>query len=99
MNTAAAPLLLLTGWEDPRRTSGAAAVFILLNSILGLAGQLASLAAIPPQAGLLAATAVVGGLAGSYLGVHKLQPLALRRVHAVVLLLSGVKLLSEGLKL
>lgn len=93
------PLLLLTGWEDPRRTSGAAAVFILLNSILGLAGQLASLAAIPPQAGVLAATAVVGGLVGSYLGVHKLQPIALRRVHAVVLLLSGVKLVSEGLKL
>jgi len=31
--------------------------------------------------------------------VHKLQPLALRRVHSVVLLLSGVKLLAEGLKL
>ncbi len=92
------PLLLLTGWEDPRRTSGAAAVFILVNSVLGLAGQLSTLSAIPPQAGVLAATAVLGGFVGSYFGVHKLQPLALRRVHSVVLLLSGGKLLLEGVR-
>jgi uncharacterized membrane protein YfcA len=92
------PLLLLTGWEDPRRTSGAAAVFIWINSVVGLMGQLSTLSKIPPQAGALAATAVIGGLVGSYLGVHKLQPLALRRVHAVVLLLSGSKILFEALK-
>jgi uncharacterized membrane protein YfcA len=92
------PLLLLTGWEEPRTTSGAAAVFILVNSILGLLGQLASLARVPPQALALGATAVAGGLVGSYLGVHRLRPLALRRVHAVVLLISGLKLLYEGWK-
>jgi uncharacterized membrane protein YfcA len=92
------PLLLLTGWQQPRGASGAAAVFILVNSILGLLGQLSSLARIPPQAIALGATAVVGGLVGSYLGVHRLRPLALRRVHAVVLLISGAKLLFEGLR-
>src|SRR5439155_17706351 len=67
------PLLLLTGWEEPRRTSGAAAVFILLNSILGLLGQLASLARVPSEASLYAAVAVTGGLVGSWLGVNRLR--------------------------
>jgi uncharacterized membrane protein YfcA len=93
------PLLILTGWEEPRRTSGAAAVFILANSILGLAGQLASLARVPPQASILAVAAAGGGLVGSWLGVNRLAPLALRRVHAVILVLSGTKLLVEGLRL
>ena len=92
------PLLILTGWEEPRRTSGAAAVFILVNSVLGLLGQLSSLVHVPPQATLLAIAAICGGLVGSWLGVHRLQPLALRRVHAVVLVVSGAKLLFEGLR-
>jgi uncharacterized membrane protein YfcA len=92
------PLLILTGWEEPRRTSGAAAVFILVNSVLGLFGQLSSLARVPVQAVPLAITAMCGGLVGSWLGVHRLQPLPLRRVHAVVLVVSGAKLLVEGLR-
>jgi uncharacterized membrane protein YfcA len=93
------PILILTGWEEPRKTSGAAAVFILVNSVLGLLGHLSSTRLIPPQAALLAATAVVGGLIGSWLGVHRLGPLTLRRVHAVVLLVSGAKLVVEGLRI
>ena len=93
------PLLILTGWQEPRMTSGAAAVFILANSVLGLLGHLSSTRLIPPQAAVLGATAIAGGLVGSWLGVHRLRPMALRRVHAVVLLLSGAKLLIEGLHL
>lgn len=92
------PLLILTGWEEPRRTSGAAAVFILVNSILGLLGRLSSVSAIPPQAAPLAIAAICGGLIGSWLGVHRLQPVVLRRVHSVVVLVSGAKLLYEGLR-
>jgi uncharacterized membrane protein YfcA len=92
------PLLILTGWEEPRRTGGAAAVFILVNSILGLLGHASSMRLIPPQALALGATAVIGGLVGSWLGVHRLRAIALRRVHAVVLLVSGVKLLIDGLR-
>jgi uncharacterized membrane protein YfcA len=92
------PLLILSGWEEPRKTSGAAAVFILVNSLLGLLGHFSSTRLIPPAAALLGATAVIGGLIGSWVGVHHLRPLALRRVHAVVLLLSGAKLLVDGLR-
>lgn len=92
------PILILTGWAEPRSTSGAAAVFILLNSILGLLGQLSSTVQVPSSALLLGATAVAGGLLGSWLGVHHLRPVAIRRVHAVVLVVSGAKLFWEGLK-
>ena len=67
------PLLILTGWEEPRRTSGAAAVFILVNSVLGLLGQLSSFVHVPPQAALLTIVAMCGGLVGSWLGVHRLS--------------------------
>jgi uncharacterized membrane protein YfcA len=47
---------------------------------------------------LLALVALLGGLLGSWLGVRRLGPPTLRRVHAGVLLVSGAKLLLEGLK-
>src|SRR3954451_15874706 len=43
------PLIILFGWETPRHTSGVAAGFILLNSVAGLAGNLASVRALPPE--------------------------------------------------
>ena len=91
------PLLILTGWAEPRQAGGAAIVFILVNSVLGLLGNLSSVSAIPPEVGVLAPSALAGGLIGSYLGVHKLVPQQLRRVNSAVLLLSGLKLLKEGL--
>jgi uncharacterized protein len=90
------PILILTGWEEPRRTAGAAVVFILLNSIAGFLGHLSGARLVPPQAGILAAIAVGGALLGTYIGVHRLNALALRRVNAVVLVISGVKLLFEA---
>jgi uncharacterized membrane protein YfcA len=69
-----------------------------VNSILGLLGRLSSVASIPPQAAPLAVAAICGGLIGSWLGVHRLQPMVLRRIHSVVVLLSGAKLLYEGLR-
>lgn len=92
------PLLLLAGWETPRRTAGAASVFILVNSVAGLSGQLASLSQLPWQVTVFGAAVVVGGGIGSYLGVHRLTPPGLRRVNAVVILFSGGKLLLESLK-
>lgn len=92
------PLLLLTGWEDPRRAAGAAAVFILLNSMSGLAGHVASSAAIPQSAAIFVGIAFTGAILGTWLGAKRLAPLALRRVHALVLLVSGAKLLLDALR-
>lgn len=92
------PLLLLSGWEEPRRTAGAAIIFILVNSVLGFLGHVSAARLVPPQAVLLGATALAGGLVGSWLGVHRLRPLQLRRINSVVLVVSGVKLFLEALR-
>ena len=89
------PLIILSRWEEPRRAGGAAVVFILANSVLGFLGHISAARFVPPAAGLLAATALVGGLAGSWVGVNRLKALALRRVHATVLVISGGKLFIE----
>lgn len=87
------PLLILARWEDPRRTAGASAVFILVNSAAGLAGHLAAGGTVPPAAVPLTAVALVGGLVGSWLGARRLVPIAIRRVLAAVLVVAGGKLL------
>ena len=92
------PLLILTGWQEPRRTAGAAAVFILANSALGLLGHASSARLVPDAVVWLVAAAVGGGLVGSWIGAHRLPPLALRRVHSVLLVVSGGKLLLEALR-
>ena len=88
------PLLILTGWEETRRTAGASAAFILANSVAGLAGHLAAGRTIPPQVAYLAPVAIVGGLIGAGLGATRLPTLVLRRVLAVVLVVAGLKLLT-----
>jgi uncharacterized membrane protein YfcA len=92
------PIVILSGWEEPRRAGGAAVVFILVNSVLGLLGHVSVAAQVPPVAGVLAAVALVGGLIGSWAGVNRLKPLVLRRVHAIVLVTSSVKLFVDGLR-
>ena len=87
------PLLILTGWEETRRTAGASAAFILINSVSGLAGHLAAGRAIPAEVAVLAPVAVAGGLIGAWLGATRLSTLVLRRLLAAVLVVAGLKLL------
>jgi uncharacterized membrane protein YfcA len=86
------PLLLLAGWADPRTASGVSVVFILVNSLAGLAGQWQTSVELPPDLPYWAAAAVAGGLIGSYLGVHKYGATGLKRMLAVVLVIAGIKL-------
>lgn len=87
------PLILLIGWETPRRTSGVAAVFILVNSAAGLAGNLSSLGALPSELPIFLGAACLGGLLGTWLGVARLPRVALLRLLGIVLLVAGAKLL------
>lgn len=87
------PVLLLAGWAGVKQTAAVSVVFILLNSAAGLAGHLASLQAVPPEAAGWAAAAFVGGLAGSELGSRRLPPDWLKRILAAVLAVAAAKLL------
>ena len=75
------------------QAAGISAMFILVNSIAGLAGNYAQVAKLPSSVWFWIAAAVVGGIIGSTLGSQKFNSLTLRRVLAAVLLFAGVKLI------
>lgn len=87
------PLIILFGWETPRRTSGVAAGFIFLNSVAGLAGNLTAVNALPAALPWLAAAVAAGALLGTWLGVERLPRERLLQALAIVLVLAGAKLL------
>lgn len=87
------PLILLFGWEEPRKTSGVAAAFILVNSAAGLLGNLSSLREVPQELPVLLGAVAVGAVAGTWLGVSRLPRIALLRVLAAVLGIAGYKLI------
>lgn len=87
------PLILLFGWEEPRRTSGVAAAFILANSAAGLAGAASSLHELPPELPWFVGAVLSGAVIGTWLGVSRLPRRQLMQALAVVLGVAGWKLL------
>lgn len=87
------PVMLWFRWGKTREISAVAAAFILVNSISGLAGNLAATRQVPPHALLWVVVVLIGGGLGSFLGSRKLDTPTLRRLLAVVLGGSGLKLL------
>jgi hypothetical protein len=87
------PLLLFLSWADTRQTAGVSAVFILVNSVAGLAGQLGSVQKLPSEIFLWGIAAISGGLIGSEFGSRRLANLTLRKILAIVLVIAGLKLI------
>jgi len=67
-------------------------VFILVNSLSGLLGHMASLQKVPPEIVWWAPAALIGGLIGAELGTRRLAPMTMRRLLAVVLVVAGIKM-------
>jgi uncharacterized membrane protein YfcA len=88
------PVLLLMNWSETKKAAGVSAMFILVNSISGIAGNYASVLKLPPNVWLWTAAAVTGGVIGSTLGAKRFDSITLRRVLAVVLLFAGIKLIA-----
>ena len=87
------PVLLLMNWSETKTAAGVSAMFILVNSISGLAGNYQQLMALPSDVWLWIVAAIAGGIIGSTLGAKRFDSLTLRRVLAVLLLFAGVKLM------
>ena len=87
------PVLLLMHWAETRVAAGVSVLFILVNSIAGLAGNYSQVSVLPSNVWVWIAAAVVGGLIGSTLGSKKFDSITLRRVLAAVLLFAAVKLI------
>jgi uncharacterized protein len=87
------PLMIAAGWAGTRFAAGTSALFILANSVAGLAGNLGSAGALPPFVPLWLGVVAVGGAVGSELGSRRLPAPWLRRALAAVLLVAGLKLI------
>ncbi|GAB4383904.1 MAG: sulfite exporter TauE/SafE family protein [Phycisphaerales bacterium] len=87
------PVMLILNWADTKRTAATASLFVLLNSVAGLAGLLSAGWRPAPWLPVLAIAACLGGLIGSTLGSRRATPRALNLALAAVLLLAGLKLL------
>jgi hypothetical protein len=88
------PLLIFARWARATDTMGIAACFIVVNSLAGLAGNLAATWALPPELPVLLGSALVGGMIGTQAGVRLFTPVILRATLAVVMVVAGLKLLT-----
>jgi uncharacterized membrane protein YfcA len=93
------PILHFLRWSDAKRISALASLFILVNSISGLAGQF--------QRGLpcmqwefilpLLLAVFIGGQIGSRLGARNFNPLYIKRITAALMLVAALNILKDHL--
>jgi uncharacterized protein len=87
------PVLLLLKWTDMKKAAGISALFIFVNSIAGLAGQLTKGIQFSADMYAFVAIAFAGGVCGAYFGSLKFNQTILKYMLAVVLMLAAYKLL------
>jgi uncharacterized membrane protein YfcA len=85
------PIIILLGWTTVRNASGISALFILCNSILGLAGHYVAFKGIHATILYWVVAVGIGGYAGAYYGSKKFN-------NSMIIIFLFVVLLSAGLK-
>ncbi len=86
------PLLLFMRWADAPQAAAVSALFILVNSIAGLSGNVTSLGMLPQGIWAWATAAAVGGWVGAEYGSRHSNSVELRRLLALVLVIGAVKI-------
>jgi uncharacterized membrane protein YfcA len=92
------PILHLIKWDEVKKISALASLFILVNSVSGLAGLMAR--SVSVDLGLmvpLSIAVLVGGQIGSRLGARKFNPVHVKRITAVLILIAGLNILKDHL--
>jgi len=87
------PVLLLLKWTDMKQTAAISALFIFVNSLSGLAGQLTRGINFSADMYAYVVVAFVGGVCGAYYGSLKFQQNILKYMLAIVLMVAAYKLL------
>ncbi len=89
------PLMLLLGWADAKRTAATSSLFILVNSIAGLAARPPSSLNMVSSHWPTIVAASIGALVGAWIGSQRMPNPVLRRALGVVLLAGVVKLFAK----
>jgi uncharacterized membrane protein YfcA len=87
------PIILLLKWTDQKQTAAISALFIFVNSLSGLGGQLIKGIHFSPDMVAYVAVAFAGGLAGAYFGALRFRQDILKYTLAFVLMMASYKLL------
>lgn len=88
------PLMLLMRWSKLKETAAVSALFIFVNSISGLYGQIQKGGFnLTEDLKFAVIATVVGGLLGSYFGSQKFNTPTLKYLLAIGLTIAGLKLL------
>ncbi len=91
------PVLILAGWADVKESSGAAAVFIFLNSAAGLLARGDALGAHGTEWLILAAVVFAGGQLGSRVAVRRLPRPLMQKILAGFISWASVRLIWAAL--
>lgn len=87
------PLLLMAWWADTRSAAATSVTFILVTSLAGLAGNVASVQNLPGSIPVLGVAALVGGFIGTEVGTRRLAGRGIYYLLATVVVVAGVTLL------
>jgi uncharacterized protein len=91
------PILHFIRWDEAKKISAIASFFILVNSISGLAGQLQQQQTLDWNfIWPLLLAVLIGGQIGSRLGAQKFNPVYVKRITAVLILVAGSKMLFDN---
>lgn len=86
------PVILLVKWEDMKEAAAVSALFIGVNTVAGIRGQLSNGVKIDPQSFVLVGIAIAGGFLGGYFESKKMNNKGLRYTLVFVLFIASTKL-------
>ncbi|MGC4020551.1 MAG: sulfite exporter TauE/SafE family protein [Cyclobacteriaceae bacterium] len=90
------PILHLMNWDDAKKISALASLFILVNSISGLAGQLIQNSTVDWEFIVpLLLSVFIGGQIGSRLGAKKFNTVYIKRITAILIFVVAFKILKD----
>lgn len=87
------PIIMLLHWAKIKEAAAVSALFIWVNSVAGLFGQIQSGVNIKIESLLLVGFAIIGGLFGGYYGSKKINNKKLSHILAFVLIMACLKLI------
>ena len=90
------PLLLFLNWTPAKVAGGISALFIVVNSMAGLAGLGRQALVWEPVVAVAISLGIAGALVGTHFGVNRWRTSGFRRALAVVLFIAAGKLVFTG---
>ncbi len=86
------PVILLFHWGKMKEAAAVSALFIWVNSVAGLSGQISSGVSVSSESVIMVIIALIGGFFGAYFGSKIINNYTLRYLLAFVLIMASVKL-------